>query len=890
MVGRPPRPTAGQRSRARSARLSWLALAAAPWPAGALAQAERVGPGPDRTIQAARAPEPPRIDGLLDDPAWRLTEPFDAFVQIFPDEGTAPSEPTEVRVLYDDRALYVAVRCGDSRPGEIVRPMGRRDKPPVSDQVYLFLDPGRGHQDGYAFGLTAGGILQDGVVYEDDRTSWDWDAVWDGGVTVDEGGWSAEFAIPLAILRFPEAPVQTWGFAVRRELARRRELSATVLIPRSARGLVSRLGHLTGMTDLRPRADLEVTPYAAARLAIQPQYSDPARPQPRLADLILDGGLDLKWVPSRSLSLVATLNPDFGQVEADEIIQNLTSYEIRFPEKRPFFNEGLQLFQPVGSGDDELPVPLQLFYSRRIGLETPIFGAAKLTSRLGETLQLSVLDALVAGGAMPAGSSEAQPARGMRWVPEQPLHLAPGSAYPETRPATENFLAGVLRWRASAEATLGATVTSALPFARECTAADMKAKPPPGRCDPAGGHAAALDWNLRTRDSEWAFYGQVAGSAIEGGPPARKLPDGVELHPGDTGFGAYAALRRQGGEPWRFDLLYEYESPKLDLNASGFLKTQNQQALRAWLRFVRPSLTGTFLAFDLTLLGEALFTTDDRGLARGRAVLLRAHARHESYTDFGCTAGVRDPVWDVREISESGLAYRRPPWTFLECFVSTDYSRPFALDLWASGGWFLESGPVPRQPFVAGEAAVQWRPHPRLETRLTLRLERSQYPARWVASDPDPLLAYGHLFADLDTSVFSAIVRQLVVLTPRLTFQFFAQLFTDSGRYDPRYCGASSDGKVRTSALVPYQAAQCPAPPAVLPPPRDFPHSNINLNAVLRWEYRLGSTLYAVYTRSQRNPAWDPASGAFPPATLAPQWGGPTVDTFMVKWSYWWNP
>ncbi|HET6923498.1 MAG TPA: DUF5916 domain-containing protein, partial [Anaeromyxobacteraceae bacterium] len=681
-------------------------------------------------------------------------------------------------------------------------------------------------------------------------------------------------------LRFPEAPVQTWGFAVRRELARRRELSATVLIPRNARGLVSRLGHLTGMTDLRPRVDLEVTPYAAVRAAVRPRYSDLARPEPRLADLILDGGLDLKWVPSRDLSLVATLNPDFGQVEADEIIQNLTTYETRFPEKRPFFNEGLQLFQPVGSGDDDLPVPQQLFYSRRIGLDAPILGAAKLTSRLGETVQLSVLDALVAGGARPAGSTEDQPARGMRWVPEQPLHLSPGSAYPAAAPATENFLAGALRWRASAEATLGATVTSALPLAAACTAADMEVRPLPGRCDTAGGHAAALDWNVRSGDSEWAFYGQVAGSAIEGGPPERLLPDGVVLRPGDTGFGAYAVARRQGGEPWRFDLLYEHQSPRLDLNAAGFLRTQNQQGLRAWLRFVRPSLTGTFLAFDLSLFGEALFTTDQRGLPRGRAVGLRAHARHESYTDFECTATVRDPVWDVREIGGSGLAYRRPPYAIGECSVSTNYSRPFALDLWGAGGWYFETGPVPRQPFVAGEAAVQWRPHPRLETRLTLHLERSHYPARWVA-DKTVGGSLVHFFADLDSPVFSLILRQLVVLTPRLTFQLYAQLFTDWGRYGGWYSGSDAAGKVRTEDLAPIPD-QDPVPA--------FQHTALNLNAVLRWEYRLGSTLYAVYTRSQQNPAGDPASGSFPPATLAPRWGGPTADAFMVKWSYWWNP
>jgi hypothetical protein len=850
-----------------------------------------VEPAPVPVIRAARTPAPPRVDGTLDDPAWSLAEPFDAFVQIFPDEGKPPTERTELRVLYDDRALYVAVRCHDSHPDEIVRPMGRRDKPPVSDQVYLYLDTGDDHRDGYVFGLTAGGILQDGLVYEDDRMAWDWDAVWDGRVTVDREGWSAEFAIPLSILRFPEAPVQTWGFAVRRELARRRELSATVPIPRSARGLVSRLGRLTGMTDLRPLTHLELAPYLAARAAIRPQYqSDPSRPQPRLTDLILDAGLDLKWVPSRNLSLVATLNPDFGQVEADEIIQNLTTYELKYPEKRPFFNEGLQLFQPVGSGEDDLPVPQQLFYSRRIGLQTPIFGAAKLTSRLGERLQLSVLDALVAGGAWPAGSSEADPSRGLRWVPEQPLHLAQGSAYPELKPLTENFLAGALRWRASPESSVGATLTSALPFAQECTQAQAGLLQPPAACQVAGGHAAAVDWNVRSRDSEWAFYGQAAGSLIQGGPPAgRPQPDAVVLYPGDLGFGGYAAVRRIGGEPWRFDFLYEYQSPWLDLNASGYLKTQNQQAVRAWLQYVRPSLTGTFLAWDVGLFGEALYTTDDRGLPRGRAGGLRLHARHQSYTDFGCTGLVRDPVWDVREIRYSGLAYRRPPYGILTCFVSTNYSRPLALDVTGSGGWYFASGPVPRQPFAAADVGAQWRPHPQLETRLTLHLERSHYPARWVASDPNPSLRYGHLFADLDSPVLSVILRQMVVLTPRLTFQLYAQLYTDAGKFDPLYCGSSSGGKVRTSDLVPYQASLCPAAPRTLPPPDDFPHSNLNLNAVLRWEYRLGSVIYAVYTRSQQNTYWEDTF-ASPATTLAPHWGGPTVDTFMIKWSYWWSP
>ncbi len=877
MEGCAPRPTARRRVPSSAPISRWPALLAAALPCLVPAQVQPAQPAAPQAIQAARTPRPPRVDGRLDDPVWSLAEPFDAFVQIFPDEGAAPSEPSEVRVLYDDRTLYVAVRCRDSRPGQIVRPMGRRDKPPVSDQVYVYLAPGDDRRDGFVFGLTAGGIQQDGAIYEDDRMTWDWDAIWDGRVTVDQEGWSAEFAIPLSILRFPEAPVQTWGFAVRRELARRRELSATVPIPRSARGLVSRLGTLTGMTDLQPRGDLELVPYLAARAAVRPQYSPPAPPEPRLTDLILDGGVDLKWVPSRSLSLVATLNPDFGQVEADEIIQNLTTYEVKYPEKRPFFNEGLQLFQPVGSGEDDLPVPQQLFYSRRIGLQTPIFGAVKLTSRLGDRLQLSVLDALVAGGAIPAGSSEGQPSRQLYWVPEQPLHVAQGSAYPELKPVTENFLAATARWRASPETSVGATVTSAVPFTPDCTPAEAATATPPPRCATTGGNAAALDWNVRSRDSEWAFYGQAAGSMIVGGSPLGRLqPDGVTLRPGDQGFGGYAAVRRIGGEPWRFDLLYEYQSPWLDLNASGYLKTQNQQAVRAWLQYVRPSLTGTFLAWDVGLFGEVLYTTDSRGLPRGRAAGLRLHAKHESYTDFGCSGTLRDPVWDVREIQGTGLAYRRPPYLIASCFVSTNYSRPFALDLTLAGGWYLPSGPVPRQPFASADAAAQWRPVPRLETRLTLHLERSHYPARWIGSEASG----DQLFADLDSPVLSLILRQLVVLTPDLTFQLYAQLYTDVGRYGPVYRGAQAGGKVLTSALLPAGASSAPG----------FQETGLNLNAVLRWEYRLGSVLYAVYTRSQQNPAWDPANGPQPPTAPGPYWGGPTVDTFMVKWSYWWNP
>jgi hypothetical protein len=836
----------------------------------------------EQFIRAARTDRPPRLDGRLEDPAWALAEPFDRFFQNFPDEGAAPSELTEVRVLHDDRYLYVGVLCRDAHPELILRPLGRRDKIPYSDTVSVIIDSGHEHRTAYVFVLSAGGVQGDGLYYEDDTYTSTWDAVWDGAVAIRADGWSAEFAIPLSTLRFGDEPEQVWGFGVRREIGRSHELDATVAVPRNARGFVSRLGHLTGLGALVHVGDVQLTPYAAARLVLRPQYSDPGPPGPRILDPILDLGLDLRWAPSRSTVLYATVNPDFGQVEADEIVQNLTTYELLFPEKRPFFNQGLDLFVPVGSTDDER-APQQLFYSRRIGLGTPIFGAAKLTGSVSETLQIGLLDAVVSGGGQPGGSSEASPDRRLRLPWEQPLHLAPTDSYPLQAPAPENFFAGVARWHASGTATLGATVTSAIPMTRACSAEEAALAAPPGRCLASGGHAAAFDWNLRTPDSEWVFYGQVDGSQVVGGPPSQTLPDATVLRRGDLGGGFYGALKRQGGEPWRFDLTYEFESPRLDLNPSGYLRSQNLQILGPVLRYVRPAGGGPLLNWGVELHGQFAATTDGRAISRGNAAWVSGDVRLRDFTELGCDAGLKDPRHDVREIAYGGIPYQKPPYLFGNCWVSTDQSRAFAFDATATAGRYLPRGPLPASGYVALVSNLVLRPHPHVETRLGLHLERSTYPGKYVPLPPGVVLDPSHLvFGDLVSPVLSVVLRQLVVLTPRLTLQLYAQLYTDSGRYD-RYWRASATG---TAPVGPNDLQPDSAPT----PDPNFHHSVLNLNFVLRWEYQLGSTLFLVYTRSQQELPWTgPGS---PSAEVWPRALGPgrTTDSLMVKWAFWSNP
>ncbi|HEX8112767.1 MAG TPA: DUF5916 domain-containing protein, partial [Kofleriaceae bacterium] len=420
------------------------------------------GDAPDQQppLPAALATTPIQVDGKLDEPAWQAAPVFDAFVQSYPKAGASPSERTELRILYDTDHLYVGVIAHDSHPELIDRRLGRRDSSFLTDNVQLIIDSTHDHRTAHSFTLSAGGVQSDGLFYDDRNFTSEWDAVWAGEAGALPDGWVAEFAIPLSALRFPEAPVQTWGFSVRRQIARLNEQIESVDNPRASNVTVSRLGHLTGMKDLRPHIAVELLPYVATRGVLRPQFSDPARPHPRLFEPSLDVGLDVKTAVTSSLVLNATLNPDFGQVEADRIIVNLTTYEVQFPEKRPFFTQGLELFQPLGS--DTQPVPQSLFYSRRIGLTTPILGAAKLTGNVSDRVTVGAFDALVASPWQP--QDEAAPDRRFQFQLARPLHLGPNSALPGSPLPTTDFLAAVVRASVGPSSRVGGYVAAALPL------------------------------------------------------------------------------------------------------------------------------------------------------------------------------------------------------------------------------------------------------------------------------------------------------------------------------------------------------------------------------------------------------------------------------------------
>src|SRR5439155_17133680 len=367
-----------------------------------------------REIVTARRTAAITIDGLPTEPEWQSAPAETGFVQSDPDQGATPTYRTEARVLYDDDAIYVAARMYDAHPDSIVAHLCRRDQGSHSDEFGVYLDPYHDRRSGYYFIISAAGILRDGVQYNDDWSDDSWDGVWQGKARVDSLGWTAEMRIPYSQLRFKKSDQYRWGVDFGRTIARRKEDDLLVYTPRDQSGFVSRFPDLVGISKISPARAIQITPYTTSRGEfIQHAPGDPFRSGGKF---VPEAGADLKTAVGSKLTLNATVNPDFGQVEVDPAVVNLSDVENTFNEKRPFFVEGSNSYEfGFGGANNYMgfnwPGP-RFFYSRRIGRSpqvslpnnnyadvpsgTRILGAAKLTGKIAGDWNLGVLQAVTA--------------------------------------------------------------------------------------------------------------------------------------------------------------------------------------------------------------------------------------------------------------------------------------------------------------------------------------------------------------------------------------------------------------------------------------------------------------------------------------------------------------
>jgi hypothetical protein len=750
-------------------------------------------------IAPVRASEPPRLDGRLDDAAWASAPPFTGFVQKNPDAGQAASEATSVRFLYTDDALWVGVDCVQEK-SRIVARLTRRDREIDSDRVELDLDTrGRG-REAFHFEVNAAGVLVDALRYDDTEIDPDWDENWEGEVARTAHGWSAELRIPLRILRYPDRAGQRWGVEVRRFVSARQETDELAPIPRGEAGEVSRYAQLGPFDDLPADASLELRPFALAQLA---------RDRTGAYTPSASAGGDLKWHLTPSLTLDATVNPDFAQVEADQVVLNLTTYETFYPEKRPFFLEGVDLFA----------APIMMLYTRRIGrvpdgATTPsrIWGAAKLTGTIGDDTSVGALAAVTGPNVDP-------------WTAYGVVRVRRGLG---ERGYVGGFGTAVVRFDDPSQ-----------------TARDA--------------YVGGVDGQWRSPGGAYVLGGDVAASAIHGGI-AQPQRDGIVVGSGDVSPQAQVSAAKQD-HGVVFEALAEAYGRRFSLNDLGYLNRADYMHLDLNLGWkdVEPGK----IVRDSTSYLELFGSQNWRGERLSGGVQLNTEITFANYWSMFTELHYRPWHFDDREIGD-GTALERSGQIGWELTVDTDPRRAVVAS-WSQSTYFHPQGLE-----YSGDGEVLLHALPQLDVELLPTVIYTHGQPRYVGTEADGSRTFGRQ----DAVAAGVTLRTTYTFTPRMTLQAYGQLFGERVAYSDFSSAPASAREIRLESLTPT------ASPTTDP---DAASAIVNASVVLRWEWRLGSLLYVVYSRSQ---------GADLMRAVIPWTDGvraPSSQALMIKASYWWG-
>jgi hypothetical protein len=829
-----------------------------------LAQARPIGPGalpPRPHITATRTAQPPVIDGRLDDPAWAAATPSDGFTQHFPDEGAPPSERTIVRVLYDDKNLYVGIDC-EQLNAPIVRRLARRDSQIASDGVWFDIDSRRTGVGAFHFAVNAAGMLSDGLHFDDTSYTSDWDAVWEAKVADTDHGYAAEFRIPLSVLRFEALPVQDWGFQVRRFIDARQETDDWAFYPRSAGTLIPLFGRLDDLRNLDPRHALELRPFVLGRAGNRAaDVGDTTLQSGAWAGA--SAGLDARAHVTNELTLDLAVNPDFGQVEADTVILNLSTFEATFPEKRPFFLEGIDAFATLRP----------LLYTRRIGRQpavpplmlgetlvarpepTPLYGAGKLVGTIGARTTVGLISALT-------GPND--------------ITIDRGSGVREARRLDPWTTFNVLRLKrklaANAEVGMFASAVNRLeqplPLDATCTATGEPT--PDGRCT-NDAYVFSADGRWRSRQGNYAAAWQAIGTTLQQGP-RRYQPDGEHIYPGPIWPGGSLYVGKEGGVHWLWSVWQHVASRRMEFNDVGYLERKNDYQAYLALRF--RTLEPRWQTAETTTSLNLNFRTTLDGIRLWNEIVFGSSAILSSFWTVYLNLHGRGAHFDDRETGD-GTALERPASAGITAQVGTDPRLPLtawlssSFDLRRDGSIFSASGQVGLRALSRLELA--FIPTAGYETGA---------PRYFAKSSAPPGMPVTYQFGTQTAASLGATVRAAYTFTPELSLQLYTQVFLARVNYGPFFTPMQpqpAGGIVRLADLVPA------TPPQATP---DTTRATLNINLVLRWEYRLGSTLFLVYTRAQ-DPALMPAANGAS-FELRPLYQGRAADNvLMVKVAYW---
>ncbi|HYN81275.1 MAG TPA: DUF5916 domain-containing protein [Gemmatimonadaceae bacterium] len=813
-----------------------------------------------RTLDAGRVRGRIDVDGVLNETDWTAATAATAFTQLDPKEGRAATQRTEVRVLLGSDAIYVGARMWDDSAALITRRLARRDDEPQSDYFTVYIDPRHDHLTAVGFRVAASGARGDFVVRSNGDQDASWDAVWFAAAVVDSQGWTTELRIPLSELQYSRNVEDGWGIQLERFIFRKQERDVFSFTPKKERAGVDRYAHLALSTSLPRSRGLSLVPYASVA----------RKPEGRSQRMGLDGRVAL----TSELSLTGALNPDFGQVEVDPAVVNLTAFETFFPEKRPFFVEGADVFafaqlKAFGQLED-----LQPFYSRRIGRspqvipstaeevemvvpeQTAIAGAFKLSGRLASGWSVGVLNAI--------GVEET--AR-FRTGTRDRIQVEPLTNYSVIRAKRE------LR---EGETSVGGIATFVNRFDESpATKAALR-----DRAQLFGLDATHF-WQRRS----WVFDGYLVGSKVAGTAESLRStqlssthyfqrPDAthVKFDPDRTslsGIAGAASVTRAAGENWIGSVAFETRSPGFEANDLGFLRRGDVHSLSNYVTYKQDAPRGVLRAWNINAFtghqwnyGGAVV---ENGWSLGFGALL------SSYWPFGGRITLRPGSLDD-ELTRGGPIARKPRGIDGVLNFGTDFRQPFAL----SGGIGLandRTGGRTRRLDVTLNA----RPNESARFSIGLNTAHVVSPAQYVTAVPDASetgnFGTSYIFSPLDQRVAGATVRVDWTLTPSLSAQLFAQ---------PLIVAEDYDHSIRLTRSRSFEFA---ATPSNFAEALDGSTRSLRGNAVVRWEYRPGSTLYLVWQQRRAG------SGLTPSLNVARDtraiFRDVPANVFLLKATYW---
>ena len=848
---------------------------------------------PLRTYESQRTETAPEIDGDLGDGVWDAVEWEGEFLQRDPMEGEAPSQATRFKALYDDQALYFAFYLEDD-PAEVSGLLGRRDTFP-GDWIEVNIGSYGDRRTAFSFTLSRSGVRGDEFISEDGRR-WDsnWDPVWSGDARGVPDGWTAEMRIPLSQLRFSDLPEQAWGLQVQRRVHRLEERSVWQPIPRDSEGWVSRFGELRGLRNLRPKRNIALWPYVVADTSRFP--SEPGNPFRDGGDSRFDGGLDGKVGITNNLTLDLTVNPDFGQVEADPSEVNLTAFETFFQERRPFFVEGQDIFQmPVAPAQTGGPFAFdRLFYSRRIGRapalfpdlrqgeladvprSTTILGAFKLSGKTSKGLSIGVLESVTA---------------------EETARLALGEERGSqvVEPLTNYFVARLRKDYRGGDTQVGGMLTAVNRRLEDTHSESGLA---------SGAYAGGLDLSHYFADRDYRLEMSVFGSRLEGSresilavqrASARffQRPDNrqARLDPQRTSLSGHAGslrLTRTNNHRLVFQTGVAWRSPGFELNDLGFLRSADGIDQFTWVAYQQRQPMGRFDHFNLNF--NQRFAWDYGGNYLGANWNVNGNGRLRNKWFLGASLSRSSDRVSNTEL-RGGPSSKWPGSWFAEAWVNTDNRRRWSVQL----GTSRLRGDESSESVDSSWFTLQLRPRDALSLSVSLRHTLGERLRQYIGTrsvvDPSGEVPR-YLFGTLDQKTTQLTLRLDYTITPDLTVQLYAAPFVSSGRYDdfqrvvnPRAArfgdrfnplitqptedgfGVDEDGDGATD----YRFSD-----------PDFDVREFNANLVVRWEYRPGSAVFVVWSQVRDasilfgdDPGFD--------RQLDRLFEGPAEDVFLLK-------